>query len=112
MEFDKSNNAYYFFTVTIGSIIVALLSGSIIDTTVRKIQNDTTSDWTSRSRLKALLFFLLQTFINVFIFLCLVRCIKTFTKWLQLSISGALFAVVFFVSQRNWSENVNAITNF
>ena len=110
MEFDKSDNAYVFFALTFASVGVALLVGSLVDTCVRKLQNDP-NDFKSRSKLKAFGYFALQTFVNVFIFLMLVRFVPNFTKWLQLSISGALFAVVFFLSQKNWTENVNALTD-
>ena len=110
MEYDKSDNAYSFFAVVFGSVGAALLAGSLIDTSVRKLQNES-DDFKLRSKLKAFGYFSLQLFINVFIFLMLVRYIPNFTKWLQLSISGALFAAVFFISQKNWTENVNALTN-
>lgn len=109
-QFDKSDNAYYFFALTLGSVALALLGGSLVDTLVRKVQNDN-ADFKERSKLKALGFFVIQSFINVFIFLILIRCIPSFTQWLQLSISGALFAVVFFISQKNLTDNVNALTN-
>jgi hypothetical protein len=110
MQFDRTENAYYFFPLVFSSIIIALFGGSIIDTTVRKLQNDD-NDFKTRSKFKAFWFFMLQSFINVLVMLILVRSFTSFTTWLQLSISGAFFAVVFFVSQRNYTDNVNALTN-
>jgi hypothetical protein len=111
MQYDRSENAGLFCFLALSSIFGGLFLGSLVDTIVRKIQNDS-DPWNDRQKSKAFRYFLLQGVINVGLFLACTRLIPNFVSWLQLSVDGALFAVVLFASQRNWIENVNSITNW
>ena len=111
VNFDHQESVVLFFGISIASVTIGLALGGFIDATVRKFQKDD-DDWKKRKLSKALGFFLVQASLNIAILISLTRLSKSFVPWLQLTVSGALFAVLLFTSQRNLVDNVLKLTNF
>lgn len=109
-NFDQRENVAKFFGLSLSTIIVGLLLGGIIDSCIRKLQKD--GEWKDRKYGKAVNYFLLQSSINIILLIALTRSTALFLPWFQLSVSGALFAVVLFIAQRNLADNALRITNF
>jgi hypothetical protein len=111
VNFDREESVFLFFGISIASVTVGLALGGFIDATVRKFQKDD-DDWKNRKFNKALGFFLVQASLNILLLISLTRLNKNFVSWLQLTVSGALFAVLLFTAQRNLVDNVLRLTNF
>jgi hypothetical protein len=113
LNYDNSTHPLVFLGKVSFAVIGGLILGSIIDTSCRKIQNDDIIVWKQRNIGKALLFFLIQVLVNIIVLLILCSIYPNkFIKWFQLSISGALFAVLFFSVQRNLLDNSLRISHF
>ena len=104
---DPIHPLHFILKVSIG-VIGGLILGALIDTSCRKLQNET-----EPNRYKAILFFIIQIFINI-ILLLILSCVfqNQFIKWFQLTISGALFAVLLFAVQTNLINNSLRISKF
>lgn len=112
INYDQSNKPFIFLFKVSFAVIGGLVLGSIIDTLCRKLQNDNI-EWEQRSKYKSFLFFIIQIILNIIILLVLCNVYpNNFLKWFQLTISGALFAVLFFAVQQNLINNTLRITNF
>lgn len=112
MEFDHSGNSAAFAGLTLGSIAAGLLAGGVVDALTRRLQSEPDdATWQQRKYGRATAFFLVQCLFNIALLLALVRIFPRFTHWFQLSISGALFAVVLFSVQRNLADNALRITS-
>lgn len=109
-NFDHKELSIEFFCICLATVIFGLILGGIVDTGVRKLQKD--GEWKERKYFKTLSYFLLQSSINILILLLFTKSFKYFITWLQLSVSGALFSVLVFTSQRNLVDNVLRLTNF
>jgi len=109
-NFDHKENLLLFFSISLGTVIGGLLLGGILDTGIRKLQND--KEWQDRKFSKAFSYFVLQSSINIVLLMTLTKNLSYFLPWFQLSVSGALFAVLLFASQRNLTDNALRITNF
>ena len=112
-EYDQANKPFMFlFKVSFG-VIGGLVLGSIIDSICRTLQNEDNLQWKQRSIYKSFLFFIIQIILNISILLILCQVYPTkFLKWFQLTISGALFAVLLFAVQQNLINNSLRITYF
>lgn len=111
-EYDQANNPFIFLFKVSFAVIGGLVLGSVIDSLCRKLQNDNT-EWKQRSIYKSILFFIIQIIVNIIILLVLCQVYPNkFLKWFQLSISGALFSVLFFSVQQNLINNSLRITYF
>jgi hypothetical protein len=110
-NFDHKENTLYFFGICFFSVAIGLSLGGLVDALVRKNQNDD-ENYKNRDFSRSFLFFVLQASLNIIILILLTNSSKFFVPWLQLSVSGALFAVLLFTSQRNLVDNVLRITNF
>jgi hypothetical protein len=113
INYDQSDKPLVFFSKVSFGVIGGLVLGALIDTVCNKLQNDNSVEWRQRSIYKSILFFIIQIVLNIMIllFLCLVFP-EQFIKWFQLTISGALFAVLLFAVQRNLIDNSLRITLF
>jgi hypothetical protein len=109
-NFDRKDQTVLFFSISMATVCIGLILGGVIDATVRKIQGE--KEWKERKYLNALSFFLLQASINIIILILLTKTTVYFLPWFQLSVSGALFAVLLFIAQRNLVDNSLRITNF
>ena len=111
-NYDTPDNPLLFFCKVFIGVVGGLVLGSIIDWVFRILQKDD-RDWKTRSLLKSILYFILQISVNIIIllFLCIIFPIR-FIEWLQLTVSGALFAVLLFLVQRNLVDNTLRITAF
>lgn len=111
-NYDTPDNPLLFFCKVFIGVVGGLVLGSIIDWVFRTLQKDDI-DWSRRSLLKSILYFILQISLNIIIllFLCIFFPIR-FIEWLQLTVSGALFAVLLFLAQRNLVDNTLRITAF
>lgn len=110
INYDNQNNPIIFFFKVFIGVVGGIIIGALIDTLCRNIQNENI-DWTQRNLLKSLLFFIIQITINIIVLLllCIIFPVK-FIEWFQLTISGALFAVLLFTAQRNLIDNTLRIT--
>lgn len=111
LNFDHKENIYKFFLISLLTVITGLSIGGLLDSFVRKMQKGE-DDWKQRRYRKALGFFLLQASLNIAILISFTRSTELFIPWFQLSVSGALFSVLLFASQRNLVDNVLRLTNF
>lgn len=109
-DFDHKEIPLAFFAINLAAVSAGLVLGATVDTCFRKLQKD--GAWQERRASRAAAFFVLQSTANILFFFILVRCLTFFLPWLQLSMSGALFSVLFFSSQRNLIDNALRITNF
>lgn len=100
----------------VGSIFVASLLGlglgALLDAAFAKAQGDNPPSYLDRDRSRAALFFVLQLLANIVILLAIIRAWPMFVPWFQLTLSGAIFAVLFFSVQNNLQTNVLRITAF
>jgi hypothetical protein len=110
-NFDRRENSLVFFSLCFVSVTAGLLVGGVLDSIVRKVQRDT-DDWRDRQVGRAAAFFGLQVVLNILLLLVLTKTNDQFVRWLQLSVAGALFAVLLFAAQRNLANNVLRLTNF
>lgn len=110
-NFDHKESTPLFFGLCFASVTLGLLIGGCIDSVVRKAQRED-DDWSARDFRRAVAFFILQVAINITLLLCLTKASDQFVPWLQLSVAGALFAVLLFAGQRNLANNVLRITRF
>lgn len=110
LNFDHKDVPLEFFAINLAAVSGGLVLGASVDTCFRKLQKD--GAWQERRAGKAAAFFALQATANILFFLILVRSLSFFLPWLQLSMSGALFSVLFFAGQRNLIDNALRITNF
>ena len=113
MNYDEATRPFMFLLKVSFGVMGGLVLGSLVDTTCRKLQNDDNVEWQQRSLKKSLFFFILQIILNIIILLIL--CViypSKFIKWFQLTISGALFAVLLFAVQQNLIHNSLRISYF
>jgi len=110
-NFDHKELSIEFFSISLSTVLLGLILGGVIDASVRKLQNDD-GEWRNRKYKRALFFFLFQSSLNILVLLCLTKSSTYFVPWLQLSVSGALFSVLLFTSQRNLVDNSLRLTNF
>ncbi len=111
LNFDHRENIYHFFLISVLTVVVGLCIGGLLDSLVRKLQKGE-DDWKERKYSKALGFFFVQASLNIAILISFSRSTEFFIPWFQLSVSGALFSVLLFASQRNLVDNVLKLTNF
>jgi uncharacterized membrane protein len=100
----------YFFVSCFLSVCVGLILGGLVNSVTTKIQNDP-DDWTQRTFNKALLYLIVQISINILLLSIIIHFNKHFVLWFQLTVSGALFSVLLFTSQKNLVDNVLRLTN-
>jgi high-affinity nickel permease len=94
------------------AVLAGLFLGSLIDSLCRTLQKGE-FDWRLRNTPKSILFFIIQISINIIIVLLLCRIFPLrFLEWLQLTISGSLFATVLFITQQNLVNNALRIFYF
>lgn len=110
VNFDHQESVVGFYGICLASVSAGLLLGGFVDSIVRKIQKDD-DRWQNRKLNRAVEFFLFQATLNIFLLFTLTRLHKDFVPWLQLTVSGALFAVLLFTAQRNMVDNVLKITD-
>jgi hypothetical protein len=109
-DFDHKKYSLHFFLIALITVIAGLVLGGIIDASVRKLQKE--GEWERRKWTNAFGYFLLQASINIVILMTLTKTTTYFLQWFQLSVSGALFAVLLFTAQKNLADNALRITNF
>lgn len=110
INFDHKESIPKFFAIALGTIVLGLVLGGVIDALTRKLQKD--GEWQARKYSRALQYFLLQASLNIALLIALAKSSRYFVPWFQLSVSGALFAVLLFSSQRNLLDNALRVTNF
>jgi hypothetical protein len=108
-NFDHKERPPLFFAISLAAVTGGLCLGGIVDGSFRRLQSD--RDWRDRTLFRAWTFFLLQSSANILLLLMLTRFNANFLPWLQLSMSGALFSVLLFTSQRNLVDNALRVTN-
>jgi hypothetical protein len=94
------------FLATLVPSLIALLSGGIIDNIFEKIQDG------SQTRVSCIKFFSLQLLTNIFLLIFFLRKFVWFITWMQLTISGIIFAVLFFAVQNTLSDNALCAVKF
>jgi hypothetical protein len=109
-NFDHRELSLKFFAIALCTVIGGLILGGIIDSVTRKLQND--GEWNKRQYLKSMRYFIFQASFNILILLLFTKSTVYFIPWFQLSVSGALFAVLLFAAQRNLTDNALRLTNF
>jgi hypothetical protein len=106
LDYDNPNRPTVFFFKVFAGVLGGLCLGSLIDSLSRALQKDDPSDWRQRPFVKALLFFLIQIALNIIVLLIICMIFPlTFLEWLQLTISGSLFAAILFITQQNLVNN-------
>ena len=111
---ESSNAPFWKFGMAIGAaLLFGILGGAILNTVFEKLQGrDVDAEVTSKPRGSCILFFFLQLLANVVLFFLLNRYIKKFVPWLQMTLSGFLFNVLFFLSQYSLQANALCSINF
>jgi hypothetical protein len=110
-NFDRTESTPMFIGISFVSVIVGLTLGGFLDGLIRKQQNDD-DNWRNRDFGRAMVFFFAQALVVILVLFLFTKLNDSFVPWLQLSISGALFSVLLFTSQRNLVDNVLRLTNF
>jgi hypothetical protein len=106
LNYDNVDRPLIFFIKVFCGVLGGLCLGSLIDSLCRILQKDDTSDWRQRPFVRSLLFFLIQIALNIIILLVICMIFPlTFLEWLQLTISGSLFAAILFIAQQNLVNN-------
>ncbi len=106
LNYDNPDRPFVFFIKVFCGVLGGLCLGSLIDSLCRVLQKDDPSDWRQRSYAKSILFFLIQIALNIIILLIICMIFPlTFLEWLQLTISGSLFAAILFIAQQNLVNN-------
>ena len=106
LDYDNPNRPTVFFFKVFAGVLGGLCLGSLIDSICRVLQKDDASDWRQRPYVKSLLFFLMQIALNIIVLLIICMIFPlTFLEWLQLTISGSLFAAILFIAQHNLVNN-------
>jgi hypothetical protein len=106
LDYDNPNRPTVFFFKVFAGVLGGLCLGSLIDSLCRMLQKDDPSDWRQRSYAKSLLFFFIQIALNIIVLLIICWIFPlTFLEWLQLTISGSLFAAILFIAQHNLVNN-------
>lgn len=105
LDYDNPNRPIIFFIKVFCGVLGGLCLGSLIDSLCRILQKDDI-DWRQRPFVKSLIFFLIQIALNIIILLVICMIFPlTFLEWLQLTISGSLFAAILFITQQNLVNN-------
>jgi hypothetical protein len=106
LDYDNPSRPTVFFFKVFAGVLGGLCLGSLIDSLCRALQKDDPSDWRQRSFVKSLLFFFIQIALNIIVLLIICWIFPlTFLEWLQLTISGSLFAAILFIAQHNLVNN-------
>jgi hypothetical protein len=106
LNYDNASRPTVFFLKVFAGVLGGLCLGSLIDSLCRMLQKEDAPDWRQRSYVKSLLFFLMQIALNIIILLIICWIFPlTFLEWLQLTISGSLFAAILFIAQHNLVNN-------
>ncbi len=86
---------------------LAMLLGALLDNAFLAARDDahTGRGWST-------LFFCGQLALNILFLFALCRYSIKYLYWIQLSFSGLLFSVLFFISQSQLSSNVSEMTRF
>ena len=106
LNYDNPDKPFVFFIKVFAGVLGGLCIGSLIDSLCRIIQKDNLFDWRERELKNAILYFIIQIFINIIILLFLsVIFPLRFIEWLQLTISGSLFITLLFITQQNLVNN-------
>lgn len=103
----ENASRWLFLRNTTVALVVGLGIGALIDNLVAWIgrQGD-------RSRAWAALLAVVQMTLVIALFWLMVVVWKPFVGWIQLTISGLFFSVVFFTVQHELSQNVLRLTRF
>lgn len=94
------------FIATLVPALIALLSGGVIDNVFEKVQDN------NLSRGSCIKFFSMQLLTNIVLLIFFLRQFIWFITWMQLTISGIVFAVLFFAVQNTLSENALCAVKF
>lgn len=94
------------FVATLLPALVALLTGGIIDNVFEKVQGSETN------RGECIKIFSLQLLTNIILLIFLLRQYIWFITWMQLTVSGIVFAVLFFAVQETLSKNALCAVKF
>jgi len=106
LNYDNVDKPFLFFIKVFIGVLGGLFIGSLIDSICRILQNDNSIDWRERDLKNAIIYFILQIFINISILLLLSTIFPfEFIQWLQLTISGSLFVTLLFITQQNLVNN-------
>ena len=106
LDYDNPNRPFVFFIKVFIGVLGGLCLGSLSDSLCRALQKDDPSDWRQRPYVKSLLYFLFQIALNIIVLLIICMIFPlTFLEWLQLTISGSLFAAILFIAQHNLVNN-------
>jgi hypothetical protein len=106
LDYDNPNRPFVFFIKVFIGVLGGLCLGSLIESLCRALQKEEASDWRQRPYVKSLLFFLFQIALNIIVLLIICMIFPlTFLEWLQLTISGSLFAAILFITQQNLVNN-------
>lgn len=101
---EESTNTRSYFLNVIVAIVVALLGGALIDNTIKCMQKN------QYDKFSAVWYFVVQVAILVVIIFVIMRCNSKFAPWLQGTMSGLVFSVLFFAVQTNLITNSLKIT--
>ena len=110
INFDHKEYSIAFFGIAFISVVFGLVLGGLIDASFRNAQKD--GEWKDRTYAKSSAYFAMQSSANILVLLAFTKTTIYFVPWLQLSVSGALFAVLLFTCPRNLVDNALRITNF
>lgn len=110
IDSDESKNTYTFITHTLLASSIALITGAIVDNIIKKYQKkrELLKDENKKS---VFMFFLIQLIVNILLMVFAMALNDNFVSWIQLTLSGMISSVLFFVVQNNWTNNVIMLTN-
>jgi hypothetical protein len=105
LNYDNTDRPFIFFYKVCAGVLGGLCIGSLIDSLCRSLQKGE-FDWRQRNIKTSIIYFMIQITINIIILLLLCMLFPLrFLEWLQLTISGSLFATILFITQQNLVNN-------
>lgn len=106
-SWEKPNSPFPKFAGALGvSALGGILMGTIIDLSVNKVQGS------AEDKRSCLAFTGMQLAINIVVLFIAHRRIKNFVLWLQVTLAGFIFNVLFLSSQTTLQDNVKCFSRF
>ena len=102
---------YKFSAVFVGAAVVALVLGAGLDTLIVKAQ-DSSKDGDLPTRKNCGTWFLAHVMLLAAIMWTAHSTMPRFLPWLQISLSGFMFNVLLFVSQKRLESNARCVVSF
>lgn len=108
-SWEKPNSPFSKFAAYLGaSALGGILLGTLIDLSVNKLQRRSAQP----SKKSCASFTVVQLAINIVVLFVAHRRIKNFVLWLQVTLAGFIFNVLFLSSQTTLQDNVKCFSRF